>query len=462
MGRGTQPGIRGAERSAQALPMRIEFVLTGDELLSGQVTDTNSPWAEARLFETVGATVQEVVIVGDERADIIEALRSASTRADVVLVSGGLGPTSDDLTAACAADAQDVPLVEDPRVIEHLRARFARGNFVLSANNLRQALVPEGAEVILNPVGSAPMFIQQLGRAWLFYVPGVPREYRTLVEDVFLPRVRALIEGRGQRVHRAFRLLKVMGLAESLLDARVEPVRARHPRVQFGFRTKSPENQLKLLAEGDTQAAADAALAAAEAEVRPLLEPQLFGQDGEGFAEVVLGRLRAAGHTVAVAESCTGGMLSALLTNSGRGERGGRRRRRHLHRGREDGPGGRRSGAAGPSRSRLPGGRRGDGRGDPGPLGHDVGALGHRLGRTGRRDGDGFRGDALPGTGGARGHPGGAAADGGGPCARARGGRIAGGGAPAPRPLKGCAPGFSTAPGQAMVRPDPSTGVPPP
>lgn len=295
--------------------MRIEFVLTGDELLSGQVTDTNSPWAEARLFETLGATVQEVVIVGDAREDIIEVLRTASARADVVLVSGGLGPTSDDLTAACAADAQNVPLVEDPRVLEHLRARFARGNFVLSANNLRQALVPEGAEVILNPVGSAPMFIQRLGRAWLYYVPGVPREYRALVEAIFLPRVRALVEAEGQRVHRAFRVLKVMGLAESLLDARVAPVRARHPRVQFGFRTQSPENQLKLLAEGDTQEAADAALAAAEAEVRPLLEPQLFGQDGEEFAEVVLGRLRAAGHTVAVAESCTGGMLSALLTD---------------------------------------------------------------------------------------------------------------------------------------------------
>lgn len=291
--------------------MLLEFVCTGDELLSGQVVDTNSPWTEERLLRELGVMVSRVVLVPDDEDAIVEVLRAASERADVVVVSGGLGPTSDDLTADAAARAQGCAVVADPGVVAQLEARFGPGR---SANQLRQARVPEGAEVILNPVGSAPLFIQRMGRAELFYLPGVPREYRKLIEVGVLPRLRSRVEREPSRRHRAVRLLKAMGLPEAELDARVAPLRAAHPEVIFGFRAVSPEVQLKLLAEGDTQAEADAALAVVDAEARALLGADLYGIDDDDFAGGVLSTLRASGHTVAVAESCTGGLVSALLS----------------------------------------------------------------------------------------------------------------------------------------------------
>ncbi|HME90621.1 MAG TPA: competence/damage-inducible protein A, partial [Myxococcaceae bacterium] len=141
--------------------MNIEVICTGDELLSGLTTDTNSPYFMAKLFE-LGEMVSRLQTVGDARQDIVEALKAASGRADAVLVSGGLGPTVDDLTSESAAAAVGVPLVEDRAVLESLRARFAKRQLPLTPNNARQALVPEGAEVVHNRFGTAPMFIQRV------------------------------------------------------------------------------------------------------------------------------------------------------------------------------------------------------------------------------------------------------------------------------------------------------------
>src|SRR5437773_9710893 len=133
--------------------MRIEVLCTGDELLNGTIADTNSPWFMNRLFE-LGELVTRTTVVGDDRRELVSSMREVGARADAVLVSGGLGPTADDLTAACAAEAAGVPLVEDAGALEALRARFARRNLELTPNNARQAQVPQGAEVVLNPVGS--------------------------------------------------------------------------------------------------------------------------------------------------------------------------------------------------------------------------------------------------------------------------------------------------------------------
>jgi nicotinamide-nucleotide amidase len=293
--------------------MRIELLCTGDELVTGQVTDTNSPWVEGLLLERLGARVSRVVLVGDVREHITSALLAASERADVVLVSGGLGPTADDFTAECAAAAAGVALVEDARVRAQLEERFARRGLLLTPNNLRQAQVPAGAEVVLNPAGTAPMFVLRLNGARLFFLPGVPRELKALVQGHVLPRLLAEAEAAGGRRHRAVRLLKTVGLPESHLDARVAPVRAAHPAVLFGFRTVAPENHLKLTAEADSAEAAAAALAAAEAAVRPLLHPHLFGADGEELAGRVLALLAAAGARVALVEAGTGGAVSQAL-----------------------------------------------------------------------------------------------------------------------------------------------------
>ena len=294
--------------------MRVEVLCTGDELLTGLTVDTNSPYFMERLLPH-GEQVVRTTVVGDVREEILEALQVTSARADVVLVSGGLGPTADDLTAECAAEAAGVPLVESAEALAALEARFARRGIVLTANNRRQARVPRGADVVLNPNGSAPMFVLRLGRATLFFLPGVPREYRHLVEAEVLPRIQRLRGERKDATFLAFRLLRTVGLPESHLDAKVAPLSAEHPDVTFGFRTQAPENHLKLMARGATQAEADRALAAAETASRAILGSFVFGQDEERYPAVIARLLVARSETVSLAESCTGGRIADLLTS---------------------------------------------------------------------------------------------------------------------------------------------------
>jgi nicotinamide-nucleotide amidase len=294
--------------------MRIEALCTGDELLTGVTTDTNSTWFQQRLLEH-GAQVARTTVVGDVREEILEALQTLSARAEVVLVSGGLGPTADDLTAEVAARAAGVSLVIHEGALAALRERFAVRGLTVTENNMKQVMVPAGSEVVLNPAGSAPMFILRLGKALLFFVPGVPREYRALVETAVLPRIDALRAERGETGFRVLRLLKTVFLAESHLDARVRPLIALHPRVTFGFRTKFPENHLKLMAEGRTREEAREALEAADAAARPLLGDHLFGVDEDTMAGVVGRQLLARRETLALAESCTGGRIADLLTD---------------------------------------------------------------------------------------------------------------------------------------------------
>lgn len=293
--------------------MRVELLCTGDELVTGLITDTNSPWFEARLFE-LGVKVERITLVGDVRPDITQALLESASRADVVLVSGGLGPTMDDFTLECAAAAAGVAMEDRPQVLGWLRERYAKRNVQLNPSALRMARVPQGAEVVRNPEGSAPMVILRLGRARLFFVPGVPREYKALAEVEVLPRIRAALEQDPERVYRAFRLLRTVGLPESQLDATVAPLVPQHPKVVFGFRTHAPENHLKLMATASTQAEADAALAAAEADSRRLLGAAVFGADEEEYAGVLAKLLTKAGATLATAESCTGGLIAQQLT----------------------------------------------------------------------------------------------------------------------------------------------------
>ncbi|ATB45855.1 CinA family nicotinamide mononucleotide deamidase-related protein [Corallococcus macrosporus] len=293
--------------------MRVELLCTGDELVTGLITDTNSNYLEARLFD-LGVKVERVVLVGDVRPDITRALTEAASRADVVVVSGGLGPTADDFTLECAASAAGVPLEEDPRVLGWLHERYAARGIPPNPSALRMARVPRGSEPVKNPEGSAPLVLMKLGGAQLFFLPGVPREFKALLEAEVLPRIRATLDARPGRTYRAFRLLRTVGIPESELDLSVAPMAPRHPRVVFGFRTHAPENHLKLMAEASSQSEADAALAAAEAECRQVLGPRIFGADAETYAAALLETLRRAGATLAVAESCTGGLIAQQLT----------------------------------------------------------------------------------------------------------------------------------------------------
>ena len=295
-------------------PPTVEFIVTGDEVLRGLVADTNTAATASKLYP-LGLRLRRTVVVGDRGEDIRRALLEAAGRADVCIVSGGLGPTADDLTAACAAEAAGVALHLDQAWLQKLHALWEkrRPGQPMPENNRRQAWLPAGAENLGNPDGSAPAFALQLDRCTFYFLPGVPREYHRIIDETIVPRLARLT---GQTA-LATRTLQCVGIAESALDELVRPALEAHPKVRFGFRTRFPENHLSLAAQAATEPEAAALLAAAEADCRRALGGFVYGQDGVTFAQALGLALAARGETVAVAESCTGGLLGALLTDVG-------------------------------------------------------------------------------------------------------------------------------------------------
>lgn len=289
----------------------VEFIVTGDEVMRGLIADTNTAMTASRLYP-LGFALRRTTVVGDRGEDIRRALLETSVRADFCIVSGGLGPTSDDLTAACAAQAAGAGMRRHEPWIDHLHARWAkiRPNEPIPQNNLRQADVPETAELLGNPDGSAPAFALRIDRCLFFFLPGVPREYHRIVQEMVIPR---LLQVTGNSVLRS-RILQCYGVTESRLDEMVAPIREAHPEVRFGFRTRFPENHLSLAAIAPEVATAEANLAVVEGLCREVLGELVYGQDGVTFAQAVGQRLEARRQTVSCAESCTGGLLSQLLT----------------------------------------------------------------------------------------------------------------------------------------------------
>lgn len=297
-------------QTAPSTPPIVEFLVTGDEVMRGTIADTNTALTASRLYP-LGLQLRRTTVVGDREADIRRGLLEISVRADFCIVSGGLGPTSDDLTAACAAQAAGVPLRRDEAWLSGLRARWAaRRKDAMPVNNERQADVPEGAEILGNPDGSAPAFALRIDRCTFFFLPGVPREYHRIIQELVLPRL-ALATG-----HAALRTrtLHCYGVAESRLDELVAPIREQHPEVRFGFRTKFPENHLSLAALAPDEGAAETNLARVEALCREVLGGFVYGHDGVTFAQAVGQALASRGQTMACAESCTGGLVTQLLT----------------------------------------------------------------------------------------------------------------------------------------------------
>jgi nicotinamide-nucleotide amidase len=288
--------------------LSIELLSTGDELLTGQVVDTNSPWLMDRLWDA-GVMVGRKTLVGDERAILEATLRETTGRADLVVMSGGLGPTEDDLTAECVARVLGVPLEEHAPSVAAIAERFQRMGRVMTPNNLKQARFPRGATIHPNRWGTAPGFSVQLGRATLTCLPGVPVEYQGLAEAVVLPWVAGRLGAAP-----AARVLKLIGLGESAADQAMRPIMddPANAGVRFGYRAHFPEVHLKWTVEPP---GAEPRAAAIEAAVRALFGEAVWGSGKEELAALVVARLTARGERVALAESCTGGLVASLLTN---------------------------------------------------------------------------------------------------------------------------------------------------
>ncbi len=287
--------------------MIVEILSTGDELLTGQVVDTNSAWLMDRLWD-LGVMVRRKTLVGDDRADLDAAIRETTARADRVVMSGGMGPTEDDLTAECVAAVLGVPLELHEPSLRAIEERFRRFGREMTPNNVKQARFPRGAEVIPNRFGTAPGFAVKVGRAELTCLPGVPVEFKGLAEEWVLPRLAARL---GEVP--AARLVKLFGVPESHADHQMRPVMddPANAGVRFGYRAHWPEVHVKWSVPGpDAPARADRILEA----VRGIFGDAIFGGPKDELPELVVARLTARGERVALAESCTGGLVAEWLT----------------------------------------------------------------------------------------------------------------------------------------------------
>jgi nicotinamide-nucleotide amidase len=287
----------------------VEILSTGDELLTGQIVDTNSAWLMDRLWD-LGVMVRRKTLVGDDRGDLLAALRETTSRADVVVMSGGLGPTEDDLTAECVAAALGEPLVEDAASLGAIRARFEKLGRVMTPNNAKQARFPRDATILPNRWGTAPGFAVRLGRAELVCLPGVPVEYKGLCEEAVLPRIAARAGGAVS----AARLVKLIGIPESHADQAMRPVMddRTNADVRFGYRAHWPEIHVKWSVPGaDAEARADRILAA----VREIFGEAIFAEGKDDLAPRVVALLQARRERLALGESCTGGLVAQMVTS---------------------------------------------------------------------------------------------------------------------------------------------------
>lgn len=291
--------------------MNAEILTVGTELLLGQIVDTNAAFIAERLAEA-GIDVYFKTTVGDNPSRIEAALCQALQRAQVVLCTGGLGPTEDDLTRDVVARVTGRPLCLDPALLAQIQARFARRGIPMAKNNERQAQVPEGAEVLENPRGTAPgLLLRVEPDRTIVLLPGVPAEMRPMLTETVLPRLR---EAYGLKGRIRSRVLRTTGVSESRVDELLGDLWAeRNPTI--ALLARSGEIHVRLTAKAETEAELTHLLDVREAQVRERLGDIVFGRDEESL-EVVVGRLLLARRlTLAVAESCTGGLVGHRMTN---------------------------------------------------------------------------------------------------------------------------------------------------
>lgn len=292
--------------------MIAEIIATGDELRCGSLVDSNSAYIAEQL-EMAGVHVARHDCVGDDLAVLIDLFKEAGQRADVVLVTGGLGPTVDDLSAEAAARAAGVGQVEDPVALAAIEAFFTRRKRQMNPTNRKQAWLPAGSTRLDNPIGTAPGFMLTIGRAAFFFMPGVPGEMRKMLAEQVLPRIEALQGGR--RGSCLVKNIVTFGMTESATGDQLAGIEQAFPGIKLGLRAKFPEIHVKLYAEGTDRGQLDELLDRAGAWVKDKFGIKVVSMDGEAL-EVALGRLlRQRQATLALAESCTGGLIASLLTD---------------------------------------------------------------------------------------------------------------------------------------------------
>jgi nicotinamide-nucleotide amidase len=290
--------------------MNAEIIAIGSELLTPDRVDTNSLWLTEQL-NAIGVEVRLKTIVGDDELRLEEALRDATRRSEVIIATGGLGPTEDDITRKVFARVLGRPLVLDDRILEDIRDKFRRIGMTMTPNNERQALVLRDAEVLDNPNGTAPGLLLQQKQCMVVMLPGPPREMKPMFTSLIAPRLEKA--SRGVRVRK--RVLRTAGLGESALDQKIAPIYGGLSNPSTTVLSAPGEVEIHLTARADTTEAAEKLLDDLAERIEDAVYPAVFSHAGESLEEVVGRGLTVKGYTIATAESCTGGLVAKRLTD---------------------------------------------------------------------------------------------------------------------------------------------------
>jgi len=294
--------------------MNCEIIAIGSELLTPFRTDTNSLFLTERLNK-LGVKVAFKTIVGDRQQDLVDQVRIALNRADIVVTMGGLGPTVDDLTREAVAEALGFKLRRDQAIVGALYARFAARRIQMTENNSRQADIIDGALVLENPNGTAPGqwldIVYNAHRKLVLLLPGPPSEIKPLFDKECLPRLAETLPKR----HIATRTLKATMIGESIADARIAPIYNRYDDVETTILAHAGDIQLNLICEKPILELAQARVDELAGRIEDELGDLIYSSQGESLEQIVLYYLEMRGATLATAESCTGGMLAQRLTS---------------------------------------------------------------------------------------------------------------------------------------------------
>ena len=290
--------------------LSAEIIAIGSELLTPTKTDTNSLWLTGKLNE-IGIEVKLKTVVGDDQRRLEETIRDALTRSDIVISTGGLGPTEDDITRTVSARAIGRELVYHDDLETDLRERFAKWGREMPEINKRQAFIIETAEILPNPNGSAVGMSVEIGEKFFVILPGPPRENQPMFENFILPKLR---RAAGE-IYVKRRILRVGGIGESAVDEAIAPIYKLYESVETSILFNKSEIEIHLAAQSDSEARADAVLEELAAKISEKLGIAVFSSNGELMEEIVGKLLKENRKTLSVAESCTGGLIGERLTD---------------------------------------------------------------------------------------------------------------------------------------------------
>jgi nicotinamide-nucleotide amidase len=289
--------------------MSVAIFTIGTEVTRGELVNTNANWLADRLT-ALGFHVTEHVSVEDDQARIVETLQRLAEQNSLVLATGGLGPTSDDITSACVAKAVGVPLERHKKSFEVIAEALRIRGYEFSDHQQKQADMPKGARVLPNAIGTAPGFAITFEGVDMYFMPGVPYEMKPMFETYVVPSIADQAERNCYQIR-----LQTFGLPEAEVAAALADIEALSPDIRMGYRVHFPETEVKVLAKARTLAEAEERANEVAQRVRECLGDVVYGEGEDTYSAFVGQRLKRKGLTLAVAESCTGGMIGHMLTD---------------------------------------------------------------------------------------------------------------------------------------------------